>query len=254
MAFIKINQLNINCIELNNTAPETIVMIHGMFTNMSVFYFKIAPKLAEKYHIVLYDMRGHGLSEIASSGYDLQSMSNDLGELLNVLGLEKVHLVGYSYGGLVALWTVMHYPEKTGKIAIIDSPDPSRITGKYTPESFVQEIKKYSESTQLKPSNRHMEKQHKLNRYLFEETSIAKDLSQNKDFFRKIAQAHFPNETLLLYADGSDCHEAGKFLHRNISNSHLFFGAGDHNIPVQNPLWITEKLYDFFTSTGDIIL
>jgi pimeloyl-ACP methyl ester carboxylesterase len=248
MAFIKINQLNINCIELNKTASETIVMIHGMLTNLSVFYLKIAPKLAEKYHIVLYDMRGHGLSEIASSGYDLSSMSNDLCELLTVLGLKKVHLVGYSYGGMVALYTVMHHPEKIGKIAIIDSPNSIRNTEIYDFESFMQDIEKYSESTQLKPSNRHIEKLHRLNRYLFEKTSIAKDIEKYKDFFDTVAQAHFPNETLLLYAAGSDCQEAGKFLHRNISNSHLLFGEGDHTIPVQNPAWITEKLYDFFTS------
>jgi pimeloyl-ACP methyl ester carboxylesterase len=254
MAFIKINQLNINYVELNKTASETIVMIHGMLTNLSVFYLKIAPKLAEKYHIIMYDMRGHGLSEIASSGYGLQSMSNDLWELLNVLGLEKVHLVGYSYGGLVALYTAIHYPERINKIAIIDSPNPIRNTEKYSSESLEQHVRKYSESIQLKPSNRHLEKLHKINQYLFEETSIVEDLSQNKDFFSKVAHSHFQKETLLLYAKGSDCHEDGKFLHRNISNSRLFFGEGTHSIPVQNPVWITEKLYDFFTSAGDKIL
>jgi pimeloyl-ACP methyl ester carboxylesterase len=258
MTFLKINQLNINCVELNKTAPETIVMIHGMLTNMSVFYLKIAPKLSEKYHVVLYDMRGHGLSEIASSGYDLQSMSKDLWELLDVLGLEKVHLVGYSYGGLIALNTAICHPEKTDKIAIIDSPNPTgelpQSQEQYNPEFFEQYMRKYSLSTQLIPSSRHMEKLHKLYRHLFEKTSILNDLSQNKGFFAQIAQACLQNETLLLYAEGSDCHEAGKFLHEHINKSRLLFGEGDHNIPVQNPAWITEKLCDFFTSGEDKIL
>ncbi|GHT68896.1 hypothetical protein AGMMS50239_34820 [Bacteroidia bacterium] len=259
MTFLKINQLNINCVELNKTASETIVMVHGMLTNMSVFYLKIAPKLAEKYHVVLYDMRGHGLSEIASSGYDVHSMSKDLWELLDVLGLEKVHLVGYSYGGYIALNTAIHHPEKTDKIAIIDSPTPistlpQHLQKEYDPDFFEQHVRQYSESTQIMPSKRRMEKFHKLNRYLFEETSIFNDLLLNSDFFDKVAQAHLLNETLLLYADGSDTREAGEFLHRHISNSHLFFGDGDHNIPIQNPDWLIEKLYDFFDSTGNGIL
>ena len=198
------------------------------------------------------------MSEIASSGYDLQSMSEDLWELLDVLGLEKVHLVGYSYGGLIALNTAIHRPEKTDKIAIIDSPNPigelPQLQEKYNPESFEQFMKKYSESTQLTPSSRHMKKLHDLYRHLFEKTSIINDLSHNRDFFAKIAQARLQNEMLLLYADGSDCHEAGKFLHEHISKSRLFFGEGDHNIPVQNPAWITEKLCEFFTAAEDKIL
>lgn len=252
MPILRINNLNINVVEMNTTASETIVMIHGMFTNMAVFYFKIAPKLAEKYRVVLYDMRGHGLSDIAPSGYDFRFMSEDLLELMKALGLSKAHLVGYSYGGLVALYTAMNYPERVGDIAIIESPNPNddeprKLLEKYSRESLEQYTRKLSESTHLNPSRRHMEKLHKIQQYLLDNTTIVNDITQNVIFFQNVASAHIPNKTLLLYANESECKDAGEFLHRHIKDSRLFFGEGDHNLPVQNPDWVAEKLYDFYT-------
>ena len=253
MAIFRINDVNINVVEMNKTATETIVMIHGMFTNMAVFYFKIAPKLAEKYRVVLYDMKGHGLSDIAPSGYDFHSMSDDLLELMNALELSKVHLVGYSYGGLVALYTAMHCPERVGEIAIIESPNPNddeprKLLEKYSRESLEQYTRKLSESTHMKPSSRHLDKLHKIQQYLLDNTTIVNDITQNGIFFQAIASAHLPNKTLLLYANGSECKEAGEFLHRHVKDSRLFFGEGDHNLPVQDPDWVAEKLYDFYTT------
>src|ERR1044072_9968694 len=97
---------------MNAGAPETILMVHGMFTNLSIYYFNIAPILAQQFHVVLYDLKGHGMSGRSSHGYDLQTMSNELVELMDNLGLDTVHLAGYSYGGLIALKAAMCFPER----------------------------------------------------------------------------------------------------------------------------------------------
>jgi pimeloyl-ACP methyl ester carboxylesterase len=171
---------------------------------------------------------------------------------MKALGLSKAHLVGYSYGGLVALYTAMNYPERVGDIAIIESPNPNddeprKLLEKYSRESLEQYTRKLSESTHLNPSRRHMEKLHKIQQYLLDNTTIVNDITQNVIFFQNVASAHIPNKTLLLYANESECKDAGEFLHRHIKDSRLFFGEGDHNLPVQNPDWVAEKLYDFYT-------
>jgi len=253
MATIRINNTNTNVIEMNESASETIIILHGMFTNLSIFYYKIAPKLAEKFHVVLYDLKGHGLSEVMPSGYDFQSMSDDLLALMEALKIEKAHLAGYSYGGLVALYTAMFHPEKTGKVAAIESPNSKdnelhNLLENYSKASLEQYLNNIYVTTLIKPSRRLIEKDHKQFDYLLNNTSLIDDITKNWDFFYKIKHANITNETLLLYGKDSPCKEAGKSLHQYIRNSQLFLGEGDHNLPLQSPDWVAEKLYDYYTT------
>ena len=250
MPVIQINNKKVHILELNQGAPQTIVMIHGMFTNMSVFYFNIAPELARHYHIVLYDLRSHGMSERIDNGYDLESMSHDFIDLINALNLPKVHVVGYSYGGLIALKAAMLYPERIGKLTVIESPKPDEgeapeILQKYGDEFIDQYLNNYRTSTSLQPSKRQIEKNKKLYDYLFNHTSIKEDFYLDNDLFDKISKNPLRNETLLLYGSSSDCSTVGDHLKILIPNSQLFKGRGNHNLPVQNPKWICRKLIEF---------
>ncbi|MCO6564116.1 MAG: alpha/beta fold hydrolase [Apibacter sp.] len=253
MPIIQINNRKTHILELNQGASETIVMIHGMFTNLSIFYFNIAPELAKKYHVVMYDLRSHGLSGRIDKGYDLETLSNDLLELLNHLNLSKVDLVGYSFGGLISLYTAIHHQDKIKKIAIIDSPitdkngDTELILEKYGNEFIEHYMKNYSISTNITPNNKQLEKSKKLFDFLLHETSMPQDLIKDKEFSSEKNMSLIKNKTLLLYGNESDCLPDGKFLNSYIPNSTLFTGTGDHNIPIQNPEWINEKLSEFFT-------
>ena len=125
MPVINLPNVRLHVQELNPEGQETIVMVHGMFSNLAVYYFTIAPMLAKHFRVVLFDMKGHGMSEKVQTGYDLTSMTGDLLNLMHVLGIEKAHLAGYSYGGLVAMKMATRFPERVGKLAIIEGPDPT---------------------------------------------------------------------------------------------------------------------------------
>ncbi len=100
-------------------------MVHGMFSNLSVYYFNIAPALAGHFHVVLYDLKSHGMSERVAAGYGLDSMTDDLLALMDALQLDKVHLVGYSFGALISLKMAMRFPERIDKLVMIEGPDPA---------------------------------------------------------------------------------------------------------------------------------
>ena len=250
MSLIKVNNNTFNILELNKEASETIVMIHGIFTNMAVYYFSIAQELAKKYHVVLYDLKGHGLSETPLSGYDMSSMSDDLRGILSTLGLSKVHLTGYSFGGLIALYTAIHYPQIIDKLIVVESADFNDGSSRpllegYDKDFLDQYLEGLSVSTSLAASQRKINKSHQQVKFLFEQTTLKEDLIRDLDLFDKIENNPIPNETLLLYANRTDCDNAAKFLQKHIKKSSLFYGKGDHNIPVQNPSWIVEKMLDF---------
>lgn len=252
MAIIQVNNKKIHVLEMNRESPQTIVMIHGMFTNMSVFYFNIAPELAKHFHVVLYDLQSHGMSERVDCGYNLEAMSDDLIALLDVLNLKKVHLVGYSYGGLIALKTAMLYPDRIKILGVIEAPKPDdgdapEVLQKYGDELLDQYFNNYVVSTALHPGKRQIEKNKKLYEYLFNYTSIKEDFNIDNNLFDILSKNPIKTPTLLLYGSDSDCLLAGTMLKKIIPDSCLFQEHGDHNLPIQKPQWINEKLLEFMT-------
>ena len=93
------------------TGAETVVFLHGNSEDWKCFKRQIEP-FAEKYTVLLIDSRGHG-----RSGYDYKKkisidlMADDLYQVLQHLGLEKVYLVGFSDGGNVAMAFSKKHPE-----------------------------------------------------------------------------------------------------------------------------------------------
>jgi esterase len=251
MPTIKINNRDVHIQELNKGAAETVLLLHGMFSNLSVYYFNIAPLLAEHFHVVMYDLKSHGLSERVLEGYDLETMTNDLYALMEALNLDKVHLAGYSFGGLIALKMAIRFPEKLKKLAIIEAPNPNDesahgLIDDYSKDFLEHYVENFTDTTKVRMGKRQMERNHRMYEYLFHQTSIKKDMVVEKDFFNDPAITAVDKKTLLLYGSYSDCLDTGKDLNEKIKSSALITVNGDHNIPIQEPALIGNALNTFF--------
>ena len=102
----------------------TVVFIHGLvMDNLSSFYYTLAnPCAAAGARVMLYDLRGHGLSERPALGYALADSIDDLAALLDMLGIDgPVHIVGNSYGGTVGLAFALAYPERVASLVLIEA-------------------------------------------------------------------------------------------------------------------------------------
>jgi pimeloyl-ACP methyl ester carboxylesterase len=76
----------------------------------------ILPALAEHHQVIAVDLQGHGRTADVDRPIDLQVMADDIGALIDHLGLDQPDLVGYSLGGGVALHTAMRYPTKLRRL------------------------------------------------------------------------------------------------------------------------------------------
>src|SRR5690349_14761450 len=87
------------------SGSRTVVFLHGLvMDNLSSFYFTLANPAAATADVILYDLRGHGMSERPAAGYTVAQLVTDLAELLAALGVtRRVQLVGNSFGGTLAL-------------------------------------------------------------------------------------------------------------------------------------------------------
>ena len=102
---------------------ETIVLHHGNAKNGRLWYAWV-PLLARQYRVVRLDARGFGRSTVPPPGYDwsLSGFAADLLGLLDYLELDKVHLIGETVGGTVALQFAYEHPERLHTVTTCTSP------------------------------------------------------------------------------------------------------------------------------------
>ena len=104
-----------------------LVLLHGLGGNLAIWHLKLVPLLRQHYRITTYDLRGHGRSDMPASGYTTGDMVSDLIGILDELGLEQVHLVGHSLGADIALNFAIRYPDRVGKLILMEAALPVMI-------------------------------------------------------------------------------------------------------------------------------
>ncbi|MFI6090740.1 alpha/beta fold hydrolase [Streptomyces sp. NPDC051218] len=74
--------------------------------------------LTDHFRLLRYDARGHGASDVPQGAYSLDRLGRDVVELLDALGLQRVHVLGLSLGGIVAQWLGIHVPERVDRLVL----------------------------------------------------------------------------------------------------------------------------------------
>jgi esterase len=97
---------------------EPLIILHGLF-GQSDNWTSIARKLGDHFTVYTLDLRNHGQSGHDNvMNYDV--MADDLLETIDYLGIQKMHLIGHSMGGKVAMLFALKYPERLEKLIIAD--------------------------------------------------------------------------------------------------------------------------------------
>ena len=96
----------VNGVELNyevsgNPEKPWLTFSNSLATNLHMWDDQAAA-LADDFHILRYDKRGHGQSEPVSGAYSFDDLIADVVGLWDHLGIEKTHFVGLSIGGMTA--------------------------------------------------------------------------------------------------------------------------------------------------------
>src|SRR5271155_1295030 len=102
-----------------------LVMVHGLTGNLAVWHLRIVSELSERFRILTYDLRGHGLSDAPPSGYSPDDMAEDLLGLMDALELERPLIAGHSYGADIALYHALRNPERVREVIAIEAALPA---------------------------------------------------------------------------------------------------------------------------------
>jgi esterase len=97
---------------------KTLVVLHGLMGSMDNWR-SIQLALSSNYRVICLDLVNHGKSPHVAS-FTLQSMTMDVCETMNHLGIERAFVMGHSLGGKVAMLMASEWPERVQGLVIVD--------------------------------------------------------------------------------------------------------------------------------------
>jgi pimeloyl-ACP methyl ester carboxylesterase len=206
-----------------------VVMLHGLvMDNLSSLYFTLAGPVSQDFHVVLTDLRGHGLSQRPPAGYGLLELTDDLECTLDALGLGgPVHLVGHSFGGVLALSFASRNPARVASVVLLDGHVGSlgwgarmaatlRLTGEAQEQTIAQRFEHWLGRSSARKTSRLVE----TARALVEGTSLVADLEASPALdLAPLAAANLP--VFALYGERSDLRDEAEALTARLPSATL---------------------------------
>lgn len=99
-------------------AGEPLIYIPAAFAFAGITEF---PELAKRWRVVQVDLQGHGRTADADRPFSFDQHAKDVVALMRHLEIERAHLFGWSYGGLIAMLIAMQHPQLVDRIATYGS-------------------------------------------------------------------------------------------------------------------------------------
>jgi pimeloyl-ACP methyl ester carboxylesterase len=95
-----------------------LLLLHGLGCDHTT-WLPVIEKLARNHTVIAPDLLGHGVSAKPRADYSVGGYANGMRDLLTVLGIDKVTVVGHSFGGGVAMQFAYQFPERTQRMILV---------------------------------------------------------------------------------------------------------------------------------------
>ena len=116
---VHVNGINLHYLDWGGSG-DVLLFLAGMGCNAHIFD-DFAPRFTDKFHVIALTRRGHGESDHPQTGYDTDTLTEDIRQSLDVLGIEKVILVGHSMANKELSHFAALYPERVYKLIFLDA-------------------------------------------------------------------------------------------------------------------------------------
>ena len=249
MAWIEIRGVQFYLRILNAEGKDTVVMTHGLFGNHTIFYRCGAKTLADLgYRVVMYDMRGHGLSGYSDRGYTLAELADDMFDVMDALKIDAAHLLGFSLGANIVLKAVLMHPERVKSVVLLEPSGMKQVDLDQVPndESGIDAfIADYTEATGLGilPKNRVDLGQRVLR---LAEQHAKECLERDINFFAVADLESINKPVLLLCGKQSPFADDQKLALQRIPGASMKVRKGNHYLPITQSVWVKNQLPSFF--------
>jgi pimeloyl-ACP methyl ester carboxylesterase len=125
---------------------EPVVFIHGAFIADTFRPLLAEPSLAGHYRLILYHRRGYAGSSRASEPVSVARQAADCRALLRHLDVERAHVMGHSYGAVVALQLALDTPSVVHSLALLEPGLMVGASAQGYRESLARGVERYREA------------------------------------------------------------------------------------------------------------
>jgi 3-oxoadipate enol-lactonase len=99
---------------------EPVLLLHGLGSCGEDWQDQI-DAFSRDYRVITVDTRGHGRSDKPQGPYNMPTYASDVINLLDHLGIDRCHLVGFSMGGMIAFQIAADAPQRLRSLTIVNS-------------------------------------------------------------------------------------------------------------------------------------
>lgn len=117
MAFIRANGIVLHHQVIGRPDAPALVFNNSLGSDFRIWQ-DIVPAFADRFRVVLYDKRGHGLSDAPPAPYTMDDHTDDLFALLDCLEIDRAALVGLSVGGMIAQRAAIRSPRRVSALVL----------------------------------------------------------------------------------------------------------------------------------------
>lgn len=277
--FVIVKGYNLHYVEVGE--GETLLLIPGAFSTYR-HWNRMIPYLSKYYKLFCIDYLGVGDSDKPRSGfgYTIEEQADLIVKMIETLQISKVHILGVSYGGAIALNLSARYPDKVGKIVSIEGNGIKHQNAPYQPmkgflrwpvvgELSVGVIRSgfadrlVAKSVMGKAWEQMSQAERKEILEIISQNNktasciswyrISRTIETSRDFADEAKTVQIP--ILYLYGGNSTYHDMAEtnaeFLRTHLPNVKIVqFKDGIHDLELQKPEEVSNLVLEFLANNG----
>ena len=117
MPFADLPHARIHYALSGHSTNPALILSNSLGTNFSMWDAQ-APSFEKNFHLLRYDMRGHGQSSVTPPPYSVPELASDVLALADSLAIDRFHFCGLSIGGMIGMSLALQSPQRLGKLIL----------------------------------------------------------------------------------------------------------------------------------------
>jgi non-heme chloroperoxidase len=137
--FVHVNGIRLHYLDWGGSGP-TMLFLTGMGCSAYIFN-NFAPRFTDRFHVLALTRRGQGDSDYPETGYDADTLTEDILQFMDVLKIRKAVLAGHSLAGVELTHFAATHPERVEKLVYLDALDDRRAESAIMEKNPLRDIK-----------------------------------------------------------------------------------------------------------------
>jgi pimeloyl-ACP methyl ester carboxylesterase len=100
---------------------DPLLLLHGGLMSFDLFD-PAMPTLAKGRQVIVVDLQGHGRTTLGNRPLRCEAIADDIDTLLQQIGRPQIDVLGYSFGGCVALRLAIQHPDRVRRLVLVSTP------------------------------------------------------------------------------------------------------------------------------------